>query len=133
MTVIPDNILDGIKKPLGIDPSDTSFDADIIMHINSAFLAANQLGVGTAEVFSIKDATKTWTDFLGGATDLEAVKSYIYLKVRLLFDPPSSTSLIDAMTFQINELEWRLIAQAEPPEVPAVPDEEDEEGYPWLP
>ena len=107
------SILDSIKKMLGIDASYTIFDQDIIMHINTVFMILNQLGVGPAEGFSIEDNKKIWKDYLNDDTKLESVKSYIYLKVKLLFDPPLSTAVIEAIKQQINELEWRLNVEAE--------------------
>lgn len=107
------SILDSIKKMLGIDASYTIFDQDIIMHINTVFMILNQLGVGPSEGFSIEDNKKTWKDYLNDDTKLESVKSYIYLKVKLLFDPPLSTAVIEAIKQQINELEWRLNVEAE--------------------
>ena len=107
------SILDSIKKMLGIDASYTIFDQDIIMHINTVFIILNQLGVGPSEGFSIEDNKKTWKDYLNDDTKLESVKSYIYLKVKLLFDPPLSTAVIEAIKQQINELEWRLNVEAE--------------------
>lgn len=107
------SILDSIKKMLGIDASYTIFDQDIIMHINTVFMILNQLGVGPSEGFSIEDNKKTWKDYLNDDTKLESVKSYIYLKVKLLFDPPLSTAVIKAIKQQINELEWRLNVEAE--------------------
>lgn len=103
-----DSILTSIKKLLGMEESYTAFDADIIIHINSAFFVLYQLGVGKdpSTPFSISDASSKWTDFIDeGQVDL--VKSYIYLKVRLLFDPPQNSSLLSAMKEQINEFEWR--------------------------
>ena len=107
------SILDSIKKMLGIDASYTIFDQDIIMHINTVFMILNQLGVGPAEGFSIEDNKKIWKDYLNDDTKLESVKSYIYLKVKLLFDPPLSTAVIETIKQQINELEWRLNVEAE--------------------
>lgn len=107
------SILDSIKKMLGIDASYTIFDQDIIMHINTVFMILNQLGVGQSEGFSIEDNKKIWKDYLNDDTKLESVKSYIYLKVKLLFDPPLSTAVIEAIKQQINELEWRLNVEAE--------------------
>ena len=107
------SILDSIKKMLGIDASYTIFDQDIIMHINTVFMILNQLGVGPSEGFSIEDNKKTWKVYLNDDTKLESVKSYIYLKVKLLFDPPLSTAVIEAIKQQINELEWRLNVEAE--------------------
>ena len=103
-----ESILTSIKKLLGIEEEYTQFDNDIIMHINSVFLNLTQLGVGPAEGFLIEDDTATWADFIGDSNQLQAVKSYMYLKVKLLFDPPLSSSVIESMNRMIAELEWRL-------------------------
>lgn len=103
-----ESILTSIKKLLGIEEEYTQFDNDIIMHINSVFLNLAQLGVGPAEGFLIEDDTATWEDFIGDSNQLQAVKSYMYLKVKLLFDPPLSSSVIESMNRMIAELEWRL-------------------------
>lgn len=104
-----DSILTSIKKLLGISEDYEHFDADIIMHINSALMILTQLGVGPTEGFSIRDKTKTWGDFLGrDETLLEGVRSYVYMKVRLIFDPPTSSAAIESMTRLANEFEWRL-------------------------
>lgn len=107
------SILTSIKKLIGPTEDDTSFDVDIIMHINSAFFRLNQLGVGPSEGFSITDKTKTWEEFLGARKDLEAVKSYVYQKVRLVFDPPQSAFLVEALKESIKEFEWTINVQAE--------------------
>lgn len=103
-----ESILTSIKKLLGIDEEYTQFDSDIIMHINSVFLNLTQLGVGPSEGFQIEDDSDTWEDFIGDSNQLQAVKSYVYLKVKLLFDPPLSSSVIESMNRMIAELEWRL-------------------------
>lgn len=103
-----DSILTSIKKMLGISEDYTQFDADLIMHINSVFLNLTQLGVGPASGFTIEDETTEWTDFINNNTKLQAVKSYIYLKVKLLFDPPLSSAVIESTNRMIAELEWRL-------------------------
>lgn len=104
-----DSILTSIKKLLGISEDYEHFDVDIITHINSALMVLNQLGVGPEEGFSVQDKTKTWTDFLGNDTALiEGVRSYVYMKVRMMFDPPSSTAAIESMTRLASEFEWRL-------------------------
>ena len=108
-----DSILVSIKKLLGIAADYTHFDPDIIMHINSAFSILTQLGVGPTEGFRIEDNTETWNDFIGDATRIDAVKSYIYLKVGLMFDPPISSAVLSAKERQISELEWRLNVAAE--------------------
>lgn len=103
-----ESILMSIKKLLGISDDESYFDSDIIMHINSVFVTLNQLGVGPNKSFNIIDDNATWYDFTEDDTDLNNVKTYIYLKVRLLFDPPSNSSVLSAMERQISELEWRL-------------------------
>ena len=103
-----DSILTSIKKLLGIAEEYTQFDDDIIMHINTVFLNLTQLGVGPAEGFLIEDDTADWEDFIEDDVQLQAVKSYVYLKVKLLFDPPLSSSVIESMNRMIAELEWRL-------------------------
>ena len=109
-----ENILDSIKKLLGIDEADLNFDQELIMHINSVFMVLNQLGVGPVGGFKISSNEETWTDFVGARLDLESVKSYIYLKVRLLFDPPQNSFLVESINKQIQEYEWRLNVQVEP-------------------
>lgn len=103
-----DSILTSIKKLLGIEEEYTQFDSDIIMHINTVFLNLTQLGVGPAEGFSIEDDSATWDDFIGDSNQLQAVKTYVYLKVKLLFDPPLSSSVTESINRIISELEWRL-------------------------
>lgn len=103
-----DSILDSVKKNLGLDPAYTAFDADVIMHINSIFSVLNQLGVGPAEGFAITDDTAVWGDFLDVDVKLNHVRTYMYLRVRLLFDPPTTSYLISATENQIRELEWRI-------------------------
>lgn len=102
------SILTSVKKLLGIDDEYTHFDVDIIMHINSVFAVLTQLGVGPSGGFSITDQYATWDDYFGENPHLEMVKSYMYMKVRLMFDPPASGSVLSAMERQIAELEWRL-------------------------
>ena len=109
----PTDILSTIKKMLGVESDVTVFDTDIIMHINSVFMILNQLGVGPAECFSITGATEEWDDFLGSNVSLELVKSYIYLKVKILFDPATNSTIQEATNRQIAEFEWRLLAQVE--------------------
>ena len=108
-----ESILISIKKLLGITEEYDQFDPDIIMHINSVFMILTQLGVGPAEGFSIEDDTALWTDFIQDIKKLESVKTYIYLKVKLAFDPPLSSAVIESMNRLINELEWRLNVAAE--------------------
>lgn len=103
-----ESILTSIKKMLGIDEQYKQFDSELIMHINSVFLNLTQLGVGPSVGFSIIDDLDTWEDFIGDSDQLQAVKSYMYLKVKLLFDPPLSSSVIESINRIIAELEWRL-------------------------
>lgn len=107
-----ESILTSIKKMLGIGEEYAHFDADIIFHINSALMTLSQLGVGQ-EDFYITTDEQLWADYLGESKKLEAVKSYIYLRVKMLFDPPANSTLVEAMKQQIAEFEWRLNVQAE--------------------
>jgi hypothetical protein len=104
---VNDSILDNTKKMIGFEADDTGFDLDIITHINSVFFDLTQLGVGPDEGFSIVDNTAKWTEYFG-ENKIDAVKSYMYLRVRLLFDPPSTSFAIDAMNKQVEKFEWRL-------------------------
>lgn len=108
-----ESILTSIKKMLGIMEDYTHFDADIIMHTNTVFSIITQLGIGPTKGFSIKDASATWGDFLPENPNIESIKTYIYLKVRMLFDPPTSSAVIESINRSISELEWRLNMTAE--------------------
>jgi len=109
-----DSILTCIKKLLGIEEEYTHFDNDIIVHINSAFMALNQLGVGPTEGFLIKDKNTLWSDYLGvDSKNLESVKTYVFLKTRIVFDPPASGFVLEAMERQIQEHEFRINVQVE--------------------
>lgn len=103
-----ESILDSVKQVLGQDADYTSFDVDVLMGINSVFSTLNQLGIGPTDGFAITDNTAVWADFLGSDPRLNSVKTYVYLRVRMLFDPPTTSYLITAMEKQILELEWRL-------------------------
>lgn len=107
------SILTSTKKVLGIADDYTAFDLDIITHINSAFTTLTQLGVGPPAGFMINDASTEWADFIGEDVQYNSVKSYVFLRVRLLFDPPSTSYLITAFDKQIQELEWRLSVHRE--------------------
>lgn len=110
-----DSILLSIKKMLGICDDYNAFDQDIIIHINSVFMILNQLGVGpVGQCFMITGESESWEDFLKDNQKIELVKSYMYLKVRLIFDPPSTGVLHEAMERQISEFEWRLSVQVDP-------------------
>lgn len=116
-----ESILTSIKKLLGIAENYTHFDADIIMHINSVFMTLTQLGVGPSEGFFIEDDSTYWEDFIPDLNKLQAVKTYIYLKVRLVFDPASlGSATLAAYERQIQELEWRLNVAAETEETTTI-------------
>jgi len=102
------SILTSTKKILGINEDYTVFDLDIMTHINSVFSTLHQLGVGPVEGFMIEDDIVEWDDFTLGSLNLNAVKTYVYLRVRMLFDPPATSFAINSMEEQIRELEWRL-------------------------
>ena len=108
-----ESILISIKKLLGITKDYKNFDTDIITHINTVFLNLNQLGVGPVDGYFIEDDKNTWNEYIGDVKNLNAVKTYIYLKVKLMFDPPASSAVMEANKQMINELEWRLNAEAE--------------------
>jgi hypothetical protein len=103
-----DSILISTKKILGLDADYTPFDLDVITHINAAFSILNQLGVGPLDGFFIEGDQETWDDFAVPANQLNLVRTYIFLKVRMLFDPPATSFLIEACNNQIKEYEWRL-------------------------
>jgi hypothetical protein len=103
-----DSILNTIKKLLGIDSNYTAFDVDILVFINSTFMALTQLGVGPTTGFSISSATTTWNNYLPDGSLLEGVKAYMAQKVRMQFDPPTTSYLLDALNRTLTELEWRI-------------------------
>lgn len=107
------SILEDTKKILGLSPDYTAFDVDLITHINTVFSILNDLGIGPEEGFAIEDDAAVWSDFLGDNPLLNPVKTYMYLKVRMMFDPPATSYMIEAMKSQIQELEWRLNRQHE--------------------
>lgn len=102
------SILNSIKKLIGLQVSDTSFDTDLIIHINTVFGILNQLGCGPETNFKIVDSTAKWSDFIGEETDLDIVMSYMYMRVRKMFDPPTTGSIATAIDETIKELEWRI-------------------------
>lgn len=108
-----ESILTSIKKMLGITESCESFDPDIIIHINSVFVILNQMGIGTESIFSISDKTATWDQFLNDDKTIDSVKTYMYMKVRSMFDPPTNSIVADSMKRLTDELEWRLNLSAE--------------------
>lgn len=107
------SILDSVKKSLNLAANYTAFDEDIIMHINSVFSTLNQLGIGPDVGFMIEDKEAVWSAFLGSDPRLNAVKTYVFLRVKLLFDPPNTGFHTTAIEKQIKELEWRLNVQRE--------------------
>lgn len=113
-----DSILTSIKKLLGITEEYKHFDTDLVIHINSVIFVLSQLGVESADGFAITGAEETWSDLIPDSEDqkkyLESVKSYIYLKVRLLFDPPSASAVIESTKNLISELEWRINVAVDP-------------------
>lgn len=119
-----ESILLSIKKLLGIMPDYTNFDEDIIIHINTAFATLNQLGVGPSEGFMIEDRFAEWQDYTT-SNNLTMIRSYVYLKVRLLFDPPTSSALIESINRTIAELEWRIFLEGDPKTEETSPSEED--------
>lgn len=111
-----ESILTSIKKFLGPSASYTHFDPDIIMHINSVFADLWQIGVGPANGFRIEDDTSLWTDYMpSDDTRFESVKSYMYLRVKILFDPPLNSAVLAAMQREADKWEWRLSVAAETP------------------
>lgn len=109
-----ESILNSVKKQLGITAEYDHFDPDIIMHINTVFMVLNQLGVGPDEGFYIEDDVASWADYLGDPTKLQMVKTYMGLKVRMLFDPPASSTVMNAMNQAIAEFEFRLNIAVDP-------------------
>lgn len=104
-----ESILNSIKSMLGPDGDYDDFDGDIIIHINSALSVLTQLGVGPPKGFRVKDDTNTWGEFIPtDRDDLDSIKTYVYMKVKLIFDPPQSSAVIEAFKEQIKETEWRL-------------------------
>lgn len=104
------SILDSIKQLLGIDVNDDNFDKELIIHINGALMIINQLGVGP-ESYYITDKDNVWDEFTQGRYDLEIIKSAVYLRVRLIFDPPQNSFLVTAIEKQISEYDWRITVQ----------------------
>lgn len=109
-----DSILTSVKKMLGITEEYTHFDQDIMIHINTVFTILTQIGVGPDEGFVIEDESTEWSEFIHSGSNLESIKTYVYLKVRLLFDPPASSVVVDAINRSLNELEWRISVTVDP-------------------
>lgn len=116
MDEVSRSILLSVKKMVGIHPESYDFDADLIIHINSAFMILNQLGIGPKNGFSIIDSTSEWTDFIPETNkNFEGVKTYMGAKVRLIFDPPMSSVVAEALKEIVKEMEFRLNVEAETP------------------
>lgn len=104
-----DSILDSVKSYLGILSDDTSFDSDILMDINAVMFTVNQLGAGPSETVIVEDATQEWVDYFDESI-IGAVRQYVNMKVKMLFDPSSNNQIMDALKEQIAEAEWRILA-----------------------
>lgn len=109
-----DSILTSVKKMLGIAEDYEHFDPDIIMHINSVFSILTQLGVGDSSGFTIEDKANTWDEFIDDDPRLQLIKSYMFLKVKMIFDPPTSSAAMESMNKQISEYEWRINVEVDP-------------------
>lgn len=108
-----ESILNSIKKLLMLSEDDTSFDTDIIIHINSVLSILHQLGVGPDSGFTISDSKATWNELIGDYPNLDAVRSFVYLRVKMLFDPPTNSAVIESINRTVGELEWRINTIAE--------------------
>lgn len=107
------SILDDIRRAAGAEEWDDAFDTDLIDYTNSVFMILTQMGIGPAEGYVIEDEDNQWSEFISDPVKYRLVKSYMGLKVRLLFDPPLSSAVLQSMNNQIAEYEWRLTAAAE--------------------
>lgn len=103
-----ESILITIKKLLGLSENNESFDLDVITHINTVFMTLRQIGVGPEEGFSIEDDGAIWEDYVSPDDDLEAIKTYIFLRVKIIFDPPLNAAVLEALQENMREYEWRL-------------------------
>lgn len=125
MSTISESILNSTKKVLGLAEDYTAFDVDVIMHINSVFSVLHQLGIGPVDGFAIEDATPTWDAFLEDVLPLNTVKSYMFLRVRQIFDPPPTSFAQESMQKQIDELGWRINVYRESLIPVLVPEDDD--------
>ena len=117
MAVFDESILTSVKKVLGIPEYYEHFDQDILLHLNSVMSILHQLGVGPENGFVVEDDSTKWSDVFDGDIDTNKmmdVKSYVCLRVRLLFDPPASSGAIDAIERQMREIEWRITVTRDP-------------------
>ena len=108
-----DSILLSVKKALGIDSDCTDFDTELIMHINTVLSTLTQIGVGNEDGFTISGEDEKWSDFVADEPRWSQIRTYVYTKVRLIFDPPQGTAVVEAMNKVANELEWRLYVIAD--------------------
>lgn len=132
MPAVANSILDTTKKMIGVDPENTEFDIDIITHINSVFAILQQLGVGPVEGFAIEDNTTLWSVYTIDNLLVNSVKTFMYLQVRVWFDPPSTSADLTAKKEQLLELQWRLnVAVDTIPHEPEVPEEELDTVVVW--
>lgn len=102
-----DNILESVRSVL-VSPDDRSFDDELTIYINGVFLSLNQMGIGSSTLFAINDRTEKWLDFAPDLNIRQSVKTYVILKVKLAFDPPTNSSLLESLKRNLDELEWRL-------------------------
>lgn len=109
-----ESIFESIKSLLGPDASYDVFDQDILIHINTAISVLTQLGVGPAAGFMVTGPDETWKDFIGDDKILQMVKTYIYMKVKMAFDPPTNSSVLNAYNEACKEYEWRLNVEVDP-------------------
>lgn len=125
-----ESILNSIKKLLGIQPDYTHFDQDLIIHINSCFATLHQLNVGTAEPFVITGPDESWGEFVENETKIQSVKTYIYLKVKVLFDPGSlGGATLEAYKQMAEEYEWRMNVAVDPPNEYTTAEESEEVNW----
>lgn len=114
MARIKDSILQDVKQMVGQEFDDDTYDTDIMIHTNAVFFTLQQLGVGPENGFNITTEDQLWGAYTTPSRNLDAVKSYIYLRVRLLFDPPTNSFLVTSLQKQIDQLEWRLMVDMDP-------------------
>lgn len=123
MSTNSQSILTTVKRTLNLEEDYTYFDYEITTHINSAFGTLHQLGIGPVNGFEIEDATAIWSDFMAEDLTLSPVKSYVYLYVKLLFDPPAQSWVLTAQEQRLDELTWRLNVVREDALIPTSPEE----------
>lgn len=117
-----DSILNSVKSYVGIQEDESAFDTDILMAINAVIFALSQMGVGPSDLLVVEDDSMTWDDLLG-SDPVGGVREYVNMRVRLLFDPPTNTYVVQALNDQIDEFEWRIIAEADKKDYEAISDD----------